>query len=47
MAGAIRRRATMRSPQFQALRPVILTGWEMPLLLKAIVQERPADGDRP
>jgi hypothetical protein len=29
-------------PQFQTLRPVILTGWEMPLLLKAIVQGRPA-----
>jgi hypothetical protein len=28
-------------PQFQALRPVILTGWEMPLLLKAIVHGRP------
>jgi hypothetical protein len=28
--------------QFQALRPVILTGWEMPLLLKAIVDARPA-----
>jgi hypothetical protein len=29
-------------PQCRALRPVILTGWEMPLLLKAIVQARPA-----
>ena len=28
--------------QFQALRPVILTGWEMPLLLKAIVEAKPA-----
>jgi hypothetical protein len=27
-------------PQFQTLRPVILTGWEMPVLLKAIVQGR-------
>ena len=31
-------------PQFQTLRPVILTGWEMPVLLKAIVQARPAAG---
>jgi hypothetical protein len=29
-------------PTFEALRPVIMTGWEMPLLLRAIVQERPA-----
>ena len=28
---------------FRALRPVILTGWEMPVLLKAIVQGREAD----
>jgi hypothetical protein len=28
-------------PAFQALRPVIMTGWEMPLLLRAIVQARP------
>jgi hypothetical protein len=28
-------------PAFRALRPVIMTGWEMPLLLRAIVQERP------
>ena len=28
-------------PMFRALRPVIMTGWEMPLLLRAIVQERP------
>lgn len=27
---------------FCALRPVIMTGWEMPLLLRAIVQGRPA-----
>ena len=27
-------------PTFQALRPVIMTGWEMPLLLRAIVQAR-------
>jgi hypothetical protein len=27
---------------FRALRPVITTGWEMPLLLRAIVQECPA-----
>jgi hypothetical protein len=26
---------------FQALRPVIMTGWEMPLLLRAIAQGRP------
>jgi hypothetical protein len=26
---------------FRDLRPVIITGWEMPLLLRAIVQERP------
>jgi hypothetical protein len=30
-------------PQFVALRPVILTGWEMPLLLRAIVQKRAAE----
>jgi len=30
-------------PQFRALRPVILTGWEMPVLLKAIVQQRATD----
>jgi len=29
-------------PQFRTLRPVILTGWEMPVLLRAIVQARPA-----
>lgn len=29
--------------EFQALRPVILTGWEMPVLLKAIVQARSAE----
>src|SRR5919108_1825294 len=28
-------------PAFRALRPVIMTGWEMPILLCAIVQERP------
>jgi hypothetical protein len=28
-------------PAFRALRPVIMTGWEMPLLLYAIVQGRP------
>jgi hypothetical protein len=28
-------------PSFRALRPVIMTGWEMPLLLRAIVQGRP------
>ena len=28
-------------PAFRALRPVIMTGWEMPILLRAIVQERP------
>jgi hypothetical protein len=28
-------------PMFQSLRPVIMTGWEMPLLLRAIVQARP------
>ena len=28
-------------PTFRALRPVIMTGWEMPLLLLAIVQGRP------
>jgi phosphoglycolate phosphatase-like HAD superfamily hydrolase len=28
-------------PMFQALRPVIMTGWEMPLLLRAIGQARP------
>jgi hypothetical protein len=28
-------------PAFSALRPVIMTGWEMPLLLRAIVQGRP------
>ena len=27
--------------QFRVLRPVILSGWEMPVLLKAIVQARP------
>jgi hypothetical protein len=27
-------------PKFRALRPVIMTGWEMPLLLRAIVQGR-------
>ena len=27
-------------PAFRALRPVIMTGWEMPLLLRAIVQAR-------
>ena len=27
-------------PTFQTLRPVIMTGWEMPLLLRAIVQAR-------
>lgn len=27
--------------EFQVLRPVILSGWEMPILLKAIVQARP------
>jgi hypothetical protein len=27
-------------PEFQALRPVIQTGWEMPLLLRAIAQAR-------
>jgi hypothetical protein len=27
-------------PTFQALRPVIMTGWEMPVLLRAIVQAR-------
>jgi hypothetical protein len=29
-------------PVFGALRPVIMTGWEMPLLLRALVQGRPA-----
>jgi len=29
---------------FRTLRPVIMTGWEMPLLLRAIVQGRPAIG---
>lgn len=29
-------------PVFRVLRPVIMTGWEMPLLLRAIVQGRPA-----
>ena len=29
-------------PVFQGLRPVIMTGWEMPLLLRALVQGRPA-----
>ena len=28
-------------PAFRALRPVIMTGWEMPLLLRAIIQGRP------
>jgi hypothetical protein len=28
-------------PAFRTLRPVIMTGWEMPLLLRAIVQGRP------
>ena len=28
-------------PAFRRLRPVIMTGWEMPLLLRAIVQGRP------
>ena len=28
-------------PVFRALRPVIMTGWEMPLLLRAIVQGHP------
>jgi hypothetical protein len=28
-------------PAFRALRPVIMTGWEMPLLLRAIAQGRP------
>jgi hypothetical protein len=27
-------------PEFRALRPVIMTGWEMPLLLRAIIQGR-------
>src|SRR5262245_43247107 len=31
-------------PTFQALRPVIMTGWEMPLLLRAIAQARPTAG---
>ncbi|MGE3539171.1 MAG: HAD family hydrolase [Candidatus Tectimicrobiota bacterium] len=30
-------------PMFRALRPVIMTGWEMPLLLRAMVQEHPFD----
>jgi hypothetical protein len=30
-------------PAFRALRPVILTGWEMPLLLRAIVQQKAAE----
>ena len=29
-------------PIFRDLRPVIMTGWEMPLLLRAIMQGRPA-----
>jgi hypothetical protein len=29
-------------PSFRALRPVIMTGWEMPLLLRALDQARPA-----
>jgi hypothetical protein len=29
-------------PSFRALRPVIMTGWEMPLLLRALEQARPA-----
>ena len=28
-------------PSFRALRPVIMSGWEMPLLLRAIVEARP------
>jgi len=28
-------------PSFQALRPVIMTGWEMPLLLRALAGARP------
>jgi phosphoglycolate phosphatase-like HAD superfamily hydrolase len=28
-------------PTFQALRPVIMTGWEMPILLRAIIQGHP------
>ncbi len=28
-------------PAFRRLRPVIMTGWEMPLLLRAIVKARP------
>src|SRR6266542_2498460 len=28
-------------PSFGTLRPVIMTGWEMPLLLRALVQARP------
>ncbi|MGH8066670.1 MAG: HAD family hydrolase [Candidatus Entotheonellia bacterium] len=28
-------------PAFRALRPVIMTGWEMPLLLRAIAEGRP------
>src|SRR5262245_46479415 len=28
-------------PAFRTLRPVIMTGWEMPILLRAIVQGRP------
>src|SRR5262245_38772617 len=30
-------------PAFRRLRPVIMTGWEMPLLLRAIVTKRPED----
>ena len=29
-------------PAFRVLRPVIMTGWEMPLLLRALVQGYPA-----
>ena len=29
-------------PSFRALRPVIMSGWEMPLLLRALEQARPA-----
>ena len=29
-------------PAFRTLRPVIMTGWEMPLLLRAVAQARPA-----
>jgi hypothetical protein len=30
-------------PRFQVSRPVIFSGWEMPLLLRAIAQERPTE----